>query len=191
MIFNSRRICDRHGRNSCGMKLSDSGDVSRCLTVKHSDPSLMKARHRSTTSQTLSAYICFGSNPKTEYDPRVTQESGGMIVVFDLALFSCLKYEIYTAQATPALPLHLTLICSAALKSVASLAEMNLLGITVVLVGLVGVWAQHNVLRPLCDSPEAEEAALVAQDYLNSQHTHGYKYALNRIEDIKIYTTVG
>ncbi|XP_073348088.1 alpha-2-HS-glycoprotein-like [Pagrus major] len=66
---------------------------------------------------------------------------------------------------------------------------MNLLGIAVVLVGLVGVWAQHNVLRPMCDSPEAEEAALVAQDYLNSHHTHGYKYALNRIEDIKIYTT--
>ncbi|XP_038574378.1 alpha-2-HS-glycoprotein 2 [Micropterus salmoides] len=64
---------------------------------------------------------------------------------------------------------------------------MNHLGITVVLVLLVGVWAQINVLRPLCDSPEAEEAALVAQDYLNAQHTHGYKYALNKIDDIKIY----
>lgn len=59
-----------------------------------------------------------------------------------------------------------------------------------VLVLLVGVWAQVNVLRPQCDSAEAEEAALVAQDYLNSQHTHGYKYALNRIEDIKIITKV-
>lgn len=67
---------------------------------------------------------------------------------------------------------------------------MNLLGTTVVLVLLVGVWAQINVLRPQCDSPEAEEAALVAQDYLNAQHTHGYKYALNRIEDIKIYSKV-
>uniref|UniRef100_UPI0037E81961 alpha-2-HS-glycoprotein-like n=1 Tax=Semicossyphus pulcher TaxID=241346 RepID=UPI0037E81961 len=66
---------------------------------------------------------------------------------------------------------------------------MNPLGITVVLVSLVGVWAQINVLRPECDSAEAEEAAQVAQDYLNSQHTHGYKYALNRIEDIKIVTT--
>ncbi|GAA6222548.1 alpha-2-HS-glycoprotein-like [Lates japonicus] len=66
---------------------------------------------------------------------------------------------------------------------------MKPLGITVVLVGLlVGVWAQVNVLRPMCDSPEAEEAAMVAQDYLNAQHTHGYKYALNRIEDIKIIT---
>uniref|UniRef100_A0A3B4U2M8 Alpha-2-HS-glycoprotein 2 n=1 Tax=Seriola dumerili TaxID=41447 RepID=A0A3B4U2M8_SERDU len=41
---------------------------------------------------------------------------------------------------------------------------------------------------PLCDSPEAEEAALVAQNYLNAQHTHGYKYALNRIEDINVLT---
>ncbi|KAM6989282.1 alpha-2-HS-glycoprotein 2 [Tautogolabrus adspersus] len=64
---------------------------------------------------------------------------------------------------------------------------MNSLCITVVLVLLVGAWAQ--ILRPDCDSPEAEEAALVAQDYLNAQHTHGYKYALNRIEEIKIYTT--
>ncbi|KAM7401044.1 hypothetical protein PAMA_005307 [Pampus argenteus] len=63
---------------------------------------------------------------------------------------------------------------------------MNTLGITVVLGLLVGVWAQVNVIRPQCDSPEAEEAALVAQDYLNGLHTHGYKYALNRIEDIKI-----
>lgn len=67
---------------------------------------------------------------------------------------------------------------------------MKLLGIAVVLVLLAGVWAQINVLQPLCDSPEAEEAALVAQDYLNAQHSHGYKYALNRIEDIKIFTKV-
>ncbi|KAF0047214.1 hypothetical protein F2P81_000847 [Scophthalmus maximus] len=66
------------------------------------------------------------------------------------------------------------------------LVAMSLLGFTVVLGLLLGVWAQHNVLRPLCDSPKAEEAALVAQDYLNGQHTHGYKYALNRIEDIKV-----
>uniref|UniRef100_A0A8C4HHJ3 Cystatin fetuin-A-type domain-containing protein n=1 Tax=Dicentrarchus labrax TaxID=13489 RepID=A0A8C4HHJ3_DICLA len=49
-------------------------------------------------------------------------------------------------------------------------------------------WGPVSVLRPQCDSPEAEEAALVAQDYLNGQHVHGYKYALNRIEDIKIIT---
>ncbi|KAL3054638.1 hypothetical protein OYC64_017551 [Pagothenia borchgrevinki] len=65
---------------------------------------------------------------------------------------------------------------------------MNALGVTVVLGLLLGVWAQTNIERPQCDSPEAEEAALAAQDYLNAQHTHGYKYALNRIEDIKVYT---
>nr|XP_057924140.1 alpha-2-HS-glycoprotein 2 [Doryrhamphus excisus] len=65
---------------------------------------------------------------------------------------------------------------------------MNPLGITVVLVLLAAGYAQLNVLQPECDSPEAEEAALAAQDYLNAQHTHGYKYALNRIEDIKILT---
>uniref|UniRef100_A0A3B3U2R2 Alpha-2-HS-glycoprotein 2 n=1 Tax=Poecilia latipinna TaxID=48699 RepID=A0A3B3U2R2_9TELE len=47
-----------------------------------------------------------------------------------------------------------------------------------------------NILLPECDSLEAEEAALVAQDHLNAQHTHGYKYALNRIEEIKIHTVV-
>lgn len=67
---------------------------------------------------------------------------------------------------------------------------MKPLGITVVLGLLVGVWAQLNVLHPLCDSPEAEEAALVAQDYVNAQHTHGYKFALNRIEEIEIKTGV-
>lgn len=67
---------------------------------------------------------------------------------------------------------------------------MNLLSVSVVLVLLVGTWAQINVLRPSCDSAEAEEAALAAQDYLNGQHAHGYKYTLNRIEDIKVMVTV-
>ncbi|XP_034412026.1 alpha-2-HS-glycoprotein 2 [Cyclopterus lumpus] len=65
---------------------------------------------------------------------------------------------------------------------------MHFLGITLILGLLAGVWTQINVVRPQCDSPEAEEAALVAQDFLNAQHTHVYKYALNQIEDIKIYT---
>ncbi|XP_061587255.1 alpha-2-HS-glycoprotein-like [Cololabis saira] len=65
---------------------------------------------------------------------------------------------------------------------------MNLLGFTVALGLLAGIRAQINVLRPPCDSPEAEDAALAAQDYLNAQHNHGYKYAWNRIEDIKINT---
>ncbi|XP_035026410.1 alpha-2-HS-glycoprotein 2 [Hippoglossus stenolepis] len=63
---------------------------------------------------------------------------------------------------------------------------MNPLGFAVVVGLLVGTWAQVDVLRPLCDSPDVEEAAMAAQDYLNGQHVHGYKYALNRIEDIKI-----
>ncbi|KAM8851180.1 alpha-2-HS-glycoprotein-like [Spinachia spinachia] len=66
--------------------------------------------------------------------------------------------------------------------------KMNFLGITLILGLLAGVWAQIIITRPECDSVKAEEAALVAQDYLNAQHTHGYKYALNRVEDIKIYT---
>lgn len=67
---------------------------------------------------------------------------------------------------------------------------MNFLGITVALGLLGGICAQINVLRPACDSLEAEEAALAAQDYLNAQHNHGYKYALNRIEDIKVHVMV-
>uniref|UniRef100_A0A672PSC9 Alpha-2-HS-glycoprotein-like n=1 Tax=Sinocyclocheilus grahami TaxID=75366 RepID=A0A672PSC9_SINGR len=43
-----------------------------------------------------------------------------------------------------------------------------------------------SISFPPCDSPEAEAAALVAQDFLNAQHTHGYKYALNQIDKIKI-----
>ncbi|CAL8346336.1 unnamed protein product [Merluccius merluccius] len=56
---------------------------------------------------------------------------------------------------------------------------------------LVAVWAHvlPDISRPPCDSPDAEAAAIVAQDYLNAQHTHGYKYVLNRIEDIKIIST--
>lgn len=67
---------------------------------------------------------------------------------------------------------------------------MNLLSVSVVLVLVVGTWAQINVFQPRCDSPTAEEAALAAQDYLNGQHAHGYKYTLNRIEDIKVMATV-
>ncbi|XP_051943612.1 alpha-2-HS-glycoprotein 2 [Hippocampus zosterae] len=65
---------------------------------------------------------------------------------------------------------------------------MNRLSITVVLGLLALGCAQLGNRQPGCDSPEAEEAAFAAQDYLNAQHAHGYKYALNRIEDIKILT---
>uniref|UniRef100_A0A3Q2YJM3 Alpha-2-HS-glycoprotein 2 n=1 Tax=Hippocampus comes TaxID=109280 RepID=A0A3Q2YJM3_HIPCM len=66
--------------------------------------------------------------------------------------------------------------------------DMNRLSIAVVLGLLALGCAQLGVRQPECDSPEAEEAAYAAQDYLNGQHAHGYKYALNRIEDIKILT---
>lgn len=41
-----------------------------------------------------------------------------------------------------------------------------------------------------CDSPEGEEAAAVAVDYINAHHAHGYKYALNRIEKLRVLPTV-
>lgn len=67
--------------------------------------------------------------------------------------------------------------------------------VTVAIIGLLvmGSWAQGvmpTFSLPPCDSPEAEAAALVAQDFLNAQHTHGYKYALNQIEKVKILSTV-
>ncbi|XP_029480061.1 alpha-2-HS-glycoprotein 2 [Oncorhynchus nerka] len=68
---------------------------------------------------------------------------------------------------------------------------MSRLGIALVLGLLTGARAQlllHNVTHPPCDSPDVQAAALVAQDYLNGQHTHGYKYALNQIDNIKILT---
>ncbi|XP_036410382.1 alpha-2-HS-glycoprotein-like [Megalops cyprinoides] len=63
---------------------------------------------------------------------------------------------------------------------------MRPIGALVVLGLLVGAWGQVP-LRPPCDSLEVEEAGLVSQDYINSQFSHGYKYALNQIEDVKIY----
>ncbi|KAG7456909.1 hypothetical protein MATL_G00240960 [Megalops atlanticus] len=66
---------------------------------------------------------------------------------------------------------------------------MRTLGAVVVLGLLAGAWGHVTLpfLRLPCDSPEVEEAALVSQDYINSQFTHGYKYALNQIEDVKVY----
>ncbi|XP_024061373.1 alpha-2-HS-glycoprotein [Terrapene carolina triunguis] len=37
-----------------------------------------------------------------------------------------------------------------------------------------------------CDDPESEEAAAIALDYINTHNLHGYKYALNSIEKIKV-----
>ncbi|NXI20036.1 FETUA protein, partial [Irena cyanogastra] len=37
-----------------------------------------------------------------------------------------------------------------------------------------------------CDDPESEAAAEAAVNYINGQSHHGYKFALNRIEDIRV-----
>lgn len=72
-------------------------------------------------------------------------------------------------------------------------SAMNL-GFVVALLGLVAYGSckpvGHNFTRPLCDSPEAEAAAQVALNIINAQHTHGYKYTLNQIEDIKVINKV-
>lgn len=47
-----------------------------------------------------------------------------------------------------------------------------------------------TISLPPCDSPEVEAAALVAQDFLNAQHTHGYKYVLNQIDKVRIVSRV-
>lgn len=41
-----------------------------------------------------------------------------------------------------------------------------------------------------CDDAEAEEAAHVAVNHINSHTLHGYKYALNQIEKIKMQPRV-
>ncbi|KAJ8374362.1 hypothetical protein SKAU_G00049420 [Synaphobranchus kaupii] len=77
---------------------------------------------------------------------------------------------------------------------------MRTVGAVLVLGMLVGAWAMPALppmpvlpptpvlpsMRPMCDSPEVEGAAFSALDYINSHHKHGYKYALNRIEEVKV-----
>lgn len=71
---------------------------------------------------------------------------------------------------------------------------MNLVVVVVALLGLVVRGSCKPVmynLTPLpCDSAEAEAAAQVALDFINAQHTHGYKYTLNQIEDINVINKV-
>lgn len=57
---------------------------------------------------------------------------------------------------------------------------------------VVGAWAMvlPKISEPPCDSLEAETAAAVFQDYINSQRTSGFKYALNQIDEIKIRALV-
>ncbi|KAL2097993.1 hypothetical protein ACEWY4_007200 [Coilia grayii] len=56
---------------------------------------------------------------------------------------------------------------------------------------VVRAWALvlPTITMPPCDSPEAEMAAGVFQDYINAQRTSGFKYALNQIDEIKIIGT--
>ncbi|KAI5612571.1 hypothetical protein C0J50_4303 [Silurus asotus] len=64
-----------------------------------------------------------------------------------------------------------------------------------VLIGILGLVAyascsplKLNVTQLLCNSPEAAAAAQVSLDFINAQHTHGYKYTLNQIEDFEVVT---
>lgn len=41
-----------------------------------------------------------------------------------------------------------------------------------------------------CDDPESEAAAEVAVSYINGHSRHGYKFALNRIENIRTVSQV-
>uniref|UniRef100_A0A8D0EKF0 Cystatin fetuin-A-type domain-containing protein n=1 Tax=Strix occidentalis caurina TaxID=311401 RepID=A0A8D0EKF0_STROC len=41
-----------------------------------------------------------------------------------------------------------------------------------------------------CDDPESEAAAEVAVSYINGHSHHGYKFALNRIENIRVLPQV-
>ncbi|MCQ7796733.1 cystatin domain-containing protein [Salmonella enterica] len=42
--------------------------------------------------------------------------------------------------------------------------------------------------EPNCDSPEAEQAAHVAMDYVNRQRKLGYKHILNQIDKVKVWS---
>ncbi|MBN3311288.1 FETUA protein, partial [Amia calva] len=71
---------------------------------------------------------------------------------------------------------------------------MNTVGVVLVLslslcaraAGLHLTAGVPNVRHLPCDSTDAEEAAQVAVDHINTQHHHGYKYTLNQIDDIKV-----
>lgn len=113
--------------------------------------------------------------------------------IVTLTMWSRLKYSVYIYTHTPQTkPSHL--LSTHSLQDFRLLFSMQLCVLLTVLGLLVtGSGAQGlmpTVSLPPCDSPEAEAAALVAQDFLNDQHTHGYKYVLNQIEEIKIVSRV-
>lgn len=41
-----------------------------------------------------------------------------------------------------------------------------------------------------CDSPDAEQAALKAVDYLNQHLQHGFKHILNQVDKVKVWPRV-
>lgn len=41
-----------------------------------------------------------------------------------------------------------------------------------------------------CDSPDAEQAALTAVDYLNQHLQHGFKHTLNQVDKVKVWPRV-
>ncbi|KAJ8011233.1 hypothetical protein DPEC_G00056030 [Dallia pectoralis] len=135
-----------------------------------------------------------GLNSVTSHGLYVTQESGGGLVYLGSVVMFKVQ-DIYPSAWT--LSTFLLFLPSNVLQYISHLAilshrTMSCLAFAAVLGLLMGVGAgllPPVVTRPFCDSAEAEAAALVAQDYLNGQHMHGYKYVLNQIEDIKIVTT--
>lgn len=101
------------------------------------------------------------------------------------------RIYIYTTNQT----LSPSIRISASLQEFRLLLFRMQLWVTMAVLGLLvmGSWAQGvmpTFSLPPCDSPEVEAAALVAQDFLNAQHTHGYKYALNQIDKVKILSRV-
>uniref|UniRef100_A0A8C1UKN4 Alpha-2-HS-glycoprotein 2 n=1 Tax=Cyprinus carpio TaxID=7962 RepID=A0A8C1UKN4_CYPCA len=109
--------------------------------------------------------------------------------IFTLTIWSRLKYTVFIyIYIQQTILSHL--LSAHLLQEIRLLFSMQLCTTLTVLGLLVtGSWAQGlmpTISLPPCDSPEAEAAALVAQDFLNAQHTHGYKHVLNQIDEFKI-----
>ncbi|XP_062849814.1 alpha-2-HS-glycoprotein 2 [Trichomycterus rosablanca] len=68
---------------------------------------------------------------------------------------------------------------------------MKLRAVVVILGFLAGASCARlkpNVTLLPCESPEAQAASQLALDFINGQNTHGYKYALNQIEEFQLIT---
>lgn len=100
----------------------------------------------------------------------------------------CVYIYIYTSNQTQSPSVHTFASGVQLLFSMQICALLTVLGLLVT--GSRAQGLMPTISLPPCDSPEAEAAALVAQDFLNAQHTHGYKYVLNQIDEIKIVSRV-